>query len=274
MDNGALANRLPTVPFDFSKYQAVLLDLDGTLFNSHTALPGAKELVARLLAHKQRLAVLSNSTQSPQRVARKIGGIGFNLPTDLVFTAAGDATDYCLSHFSPQPRIFNLATEGVQELLDGKVTWVEHEGQPCDAVVVGNPACVWATPPRMRSAMRLLCQGAACLGICADRIFPSDDGLEIGSGALTAMLAFAAHVEPVFFGKPQKAFFERLCQRLSVAPDRTILVGDNLESDIGGAKAVGMATILSLTGVTRRADLENLPPERKPDWVVDDLRSI
>jgi ribonucleotide monophosphatase NagD (HAD superfamily) len=53
-----------------------------------------------------------------------------------------------------------------------------------------------------------------------------------------------------------------------------MMIGDNLESDIAGAKGVGMATILSLTGVTRRSDLTRLPPQLRPDWVVEDLNEL
>jgi ribonucleotide monophosphatase NagD (HAD superfamily) len=59
-----------------------------------------------------------------------------------------------------------------------------------------------------------------------------------------------------------------------VRPEKCILIGDNLESDIAGAKGVGMATILSLTGVTRRSDVEKLPVHLRPDWVVENLTEL
>jgi len=52
------------------------------------------------------------------------------------------------------------------------------------------------------------------------------------------------------------------------------LIGDNLESDIAGGKAMGMATILILSGVTRRQDLDGLPAEKMPDRVIEDLTQI
>jgi glycerol-1-phosphatase len=140
--------------------------------------------------------------------------------------------------------------------------------------VIGNPSCVWATAPRMRIGMNLIRRGAKCLGICSDRLFPSPDGLQIGSGAMTMMMAYAANVEPIFFGKPQKSFFEKVCSRLGAAPEQCILIGDNLESDIAGARDVGMATVLSLTGVAQAADLENAQPNQKPNWIVEDLTQL
>ena len=100
--------------------------------------------------------------------------------------------------------------------------------------------------------MLLLRKGAALAAICADRVYPSPRGLEFGVGAMAAMLAYAVDVRPIFCGKPEKLFFNELCHRLGVRPDRCVLIGDNLESDIAGAKGVGMKTILTLTGVATR----------------------
>jgi HAD superfamily hydrolase (TIGR01450 family) len=262
------------MPIDLSQFQAVLLDLDGTLCAEDKPLPGATELVRKLLAADRVIACLSNSTQSPRRIGRRLSENGMEFPPELIYTASASAVDYLLETFGPKPRIFNLSTEGVQEMLDGKVNWIENEHQPCEAVIIGNPACHYCTVGRMQSGMRLLRGGAKCVGICEDRAYPGRDGLEIGSGATTHMLSFAAGVEPIFFGKPQKSFFLGLCRKLGVQPEHCVLVGDNLDSDIGGAKNVGMKTILSLTGVARRADLDSLAAEKQPDWVIENLTEL
>ena len=159
-------------------------------------------------------------------------------------------------------------------MLDGKVRWVRAETEPCDAVICGVPLNVFATEERQRTAMMLLRAGAALVGICADRVYPSPRGLEFGVGAFAAMFAYAAGVTPVFCGKPEPLFFHELCRRLGVRPERCVLVGDNLESDIAGARGVGMHTLLTLTGVATRADVERLDPSRRPGAVIEDLRAL
>src|SRR5205085_9789932 len=129
---------------------------------------------------------------------------------------------------------------------------------------------------RQRLALEILRRQSTTklIGICADRVYPSPRGIEFGSGALTAMLAYAAGVTPIFTGKPEPIFFQELCQRLGVSPSRCLLIGDNLESDIAGAKNLGMKTILTLTGVTRRDDLVGLLPEKQPDHIIDNLAQL
>src|ERR1700722_6086241 len=176
--------------------------------------------------------------------------MGVQLDTDQIYTAAAAAADYVVEHFKRaggRLRIYNLATEGIQEMLEGLVDWIRTDAEPCDAVIIGSPVSLYATEERQRTALRLLRKGAKAVGICADRVYPSPRGLEFGSGALSGMLGYAAAVEPVFCVKPEKIFFDELCGRLNVASEWCVLIGDNVEADIIGAKTLGMRTILTLT---------------------------
>lgn len=269
---------------DFAHFHAVLLDLDGTVYHEEHALPGAVKLVERLTSEGRIFACLTNSTSSPERIADRLNRMGIVLPPDKVYTAARATADYVLETFPRRtkaaqsglyvPRVFNLSTEGIEEMLEGRVTWVQSEKEPCDVVICGVPLNVYATESRQRTAMLLLRNGAALVGICADRVYPSPRGLEFGVGAMASMLGYAAGIQPIYCGKPEPLFFNELCTRLHVRPDRCLLIGDNLESDIGGAKKVGMRTILTLTGVATRADVAKLPENQRPDWIIDDLDSL
>lgn len=274
---------------DLTRFDAVLLDLDGTVYHEEHALPGAVDLIRRLQLEGRKYACLTNSTSSPARLVARLARMQLQVDPAHIYTAASAAADYILDRFgaggdqppaasagaipSP-PRIFNLATEGVVDLLEGRVQWVESTSTPCDAVIVGVPLSVFATPERQRSAMILLRGGATLVAICADRVYPSPRGLEFGVGALAAMLSYASGAIPVYCGKPEKLFFQELCHRLAVDPTRCVLIGDNLESDIAGARSVGMKTILTLSGIGTRTEAAQLPPELQPDWIIEDLREL
>lgn len=259
---------------DFTPYQAILLDLDGTLYHEEHALPGAAALVGRLQSENRLFACLSNSTSSPVRITERLLRMGMAVDPDHIYTAAAATADYITQTFTPRPRVFNLATESMREMLHDLVDWVQTDGEPCHAVIAGAPTNVYATDERQRIALGLLRKGAQLVGICADRVYPSPRGLEFGVGAMSAMLAYAANCQAFFCGKPQPVFFNKLCQRLNVDPGRCLLIGDNLEADILGAKNVGMKTLLTLTGVTRRRDLPAVAADLQPDVVVEDLREV
>lgn len=270
----ALPLNFPALGTKLEQFDAVLLDLDGTIYHEEYSLPGAMDLVRQLQMTNKKFACLSNSTTSPLRVMNRLVRMGVEIDPSNIYTAAAAAADYVLSEFPSRPRIFNLATEGIQEMLDGMVDWVASGGEPCNAIIVGNPTNVYATDERLRIALQLARKNAQVIGISADRVYPSARGIEFGCGAITQMLAYGANVEPSYCGKPQRIFFERLCQRLEVEPDRCVAVGDNIEADIAGAKALGMHTILTLTGVTRRKDLRELEPAMQPDTVIEELTEL
>ncbi|HEY1686998.1 MAG TPA: HAD-IA family hydrolase [Tepidisphaeraceae bacterium] len=260
--------------FDFSPFAAVLLDLDGTLSHEEHAMPGAVELVRHFESSGTKYAVLSNTTASPRKIAGQLSRMGMAIVEKHIYTAAAAAADHVLEAFKGVPRVFNLATAGIAELLEGKVRWVESGDEPCDVVICGAPANRFAGLDRQRIALKLLRNGAALVGICADRVYTSPRGLEIGVGALSRMFEYGAGITATFAGKPNRLFFDHLCQKLGVAPERCILIGDNLESDVAGAMGAGMKTILPLTGVTQREDLERLAEGRRPNWVVKDLTEL
>jgi HAD superfamily hydrolase (TIGR01450 family) len=262
------------VPIDLSPFAAVLLDLDGTIYHEEHALPGAIELIRSLQREGRKYACISNSTTSPHQLAARIGRMGATVDPGHIYTAAAAAVDYVLDRFPPRPRVFNLSTDGVYEMLDGKVDWVQSSREPCDAIIAGVAVNVHATEERQRIALNLLRGGAALVGICADRVYPSPRGIEFGSGAFNAMLGYAANVAPVFCGKPNRVFFTKLCEKLGVRPEQCVLIGDNLETDIVGARALAMKTVLPLTGVTRREELDAVPPRLRPDHVVNDLTEL
>ncbi len=263
---------------DFSSFSAVLLDLDGTVYHEDHALPGAIGLIRKLQESNIAYACLTNSTSSPAKLAARLSQMGVTVDETHIYTAASAACDYVLQHVAKVgtlPRVYNLGSDSITELLDGEVTWVNAGGEPCDAVIVGTPTNPYASEDRRRVALQLLRKSNAKLvGICADRVYPSPRGIEFGAGALSHFLAYAAHTTPVFAGKPNRIFFEELCTRLSVLPDQCLMIGDNLEADIAGAKNMGMKTVLTLTGVTRRRDLLKAPETMLPDWVIEDLTEL
>ncbi|HTN76972.1 MAG TPA: HAD-IIA family hydrolase [Pirellulaceae bacterium] len=259
---------------DLRAYDAVLLDLDGTIFHEEVALPGAMELVADLQRRRQPFAFVSNSELSPNRLRERLRAMGADVPPELLYTAAVAGCDYVRAHFGPGVRAYSVAAEATDELLAGYATWVDDDRADCDVVLTGSLAQENATPERLQIAFRQIVRGATHLAFNADRAYPTARGFEIGAGALAAMLVYAANHQPIYCGKPQQVFFESLCQRIGVPAERCVLIGDNLESDVRGARRVGMASILTLTGLTTRAHLSDLALDLTPHYVVDDLRQL
>ena len=103
----------------------------------------------------------------------------------------------------------------------------------------------------------------------ADRTLPTEQGLIPGAGSLVAALVAATDVQPLVIGKPARPMFELALALAATDPQHTAMLGDRLDTDIDGAAAVGLKTILVLTGVSTPAEAERNAV--KPDFIFDDL---
>jgi 4-nitrophenyl phosphatase len=261
---------------DVRKYKAVLFDLDGTVYEENHPLPGAAACFERLTGAGVLTGAITNSGTSPAALSRRLGGMGIGLPEGHIYSCVAHAAEYILETWGEggrKPRVLSLSTDGFHELLEGKVRWVETAGEACDAVAVAAPNNHRFSLDRLFLAQQHLLRPATqLLGMCADRCFTSKRGVEIGSGGMTALLAYSASKEPVFFGKPLAGFIHTLCRRMGVAAAECLLVGDNLESDIAGARAAGMDSALILTGVVR--EIEGVPVEKLGTYVIGSLDEL
>lgn len=240
----------------------VLLDIDGVLYQGSRPLAGARDALKRLHDSGVPVSFVTNTSRSSRaQVAAKLQRLGFPVPPERIFTApiaTADAarerglTPYLLVH----PRILP-DLEGLG-------------GTRPDAVLIGD-AGEHFTHRTLNAAFRLLIEGAPLLAIARNRYFRDDNGLSLDMGAYVAALEYAAGVEAELFGKPAAGFFHAAVKRLGVEPERVLMVGDDVESDVIGALDAGLQAALVRTGKFTAADEERLAG-RAP--VFDALPSV
>ena len=61
-------------------------------------------------------------------------------------------------------------------------------------------------------------------------------------------------------------------ERLRMSRDEVIAVGDNLDTDILAGNRAGIRTVLMLTGISSREDLDGT--DVNPTWVVEDFAEL
>src|SRR5262249_3675924 len=128
------------------------------------------------------------------------------------------------------------------------------------------------TYQKLTTAVRLVRGGAAFVGPNPDTTLPTDDGIIPGAGSFQAAITAASGVKPLVIGQPEPAMLLIGCQRLGTSPADTAIIGDRLDTDIVGGYRAGLQTLLVLTGVSTRAEAEQV--EVKPDWVFQDLPAL
>ena len=255
----------------FSRYDNVLLDLDGVIWVGDAPTPGAAEAIAELRSKNKRVAFLTNDPRrSPEEYVRKLWSIGIQASLEEVVTVGG-AIQHVLAIRPPgrvyvigSPAIFRHVTESGQKIVNGRMPPTEAEV----VVVAGHDEFGF---PELRDATQAVLAGAEMLAAGRDRTFPGEGGLWPGTGAIVAALEYATERPATIVGKPQPQIFHTALDRLHGG--RTLVVGDRLDSDLQGAAAAGLDAAIVLTGVTTREQAE-AATEPAPVAVADDLHSL
>jgi 4-nitrophenyl phosphatase len=159
--------------------------------------------------------------------------------------------------------------EGLHRALFDDDYFVLEEAQP-QLVVQGADFDI--TYEKIKRGCLAIRAGARFISTNPDKTFPSEEGLIPGAGALLAALQAATGVEPEVIGKPQPTMFRVALELLDSPPEQALVVGDRLDTDIAGAQNAELRSVLVLSGVTRREELEQSPIQ--PDVVFDGLPDL
>ena len=124
----------------------------------------------------------------------------------------------------------------------------------------------------LNGAFAALERGASLVCLHRNRWWQTSRGPLLDSGAFVAGLEYAAGVEAQLVGKPSRAFFEAAVTELGAAPSEAVMVGDDVEADVAGAKAAGLRAILVRTGKFREGTLAEAEPQ--PDVVVESIADV
>jgi HAD superfamily hydrolase (TIGR01458 family) len=248
----------------------ILLDIDGVLHVSGEPIPGASEAVAALRADGHRLRfVTNNTTRARAQLAAELRGAGIQLDEEEIATtplAAG-------AHLAGR-RVLALTMAAVRADLAERVELVEDGAE---VVLVGGADETEETQrvfsyERLNRAFAALEAGARLVCLHRNRWWQTSRGPQLDAGAFVTGLEYAAEVEADVVGKPAKTFFAAALAELGAEPGEAWMVGDDVESDVGGAKAAGLRGLLVRTGKFRPQALEAADPQ--PDGVVDSIADV
>jgi 4-nitrophenyl phosphatase len=229
-------------------YDGYLIDLDGTLFQGKEMIPGALSFVEQLIRKKiPYLYLTNNSSRTPVQVAAVLRKFGFPAHPAQVYTSALATAEYIQEKWG-NPSVYVIGEEGIQQALH-EIGCRFTEESP-EVVVVGIDRQF--TYEKMKKACLAIRAGASFIGTNADRALPTEEGLLPGGGSLVLGIAAATGVDPLFIGKPEPIIMQYAQQTLGVAAADTLVVGDNLETDILAGLRGGMDTLLVYTGCTTR----------------------
>ncbi|WP_009473605.1 HAD-IIA family hydrolase [Rhodococcus sp. JVH1] len=250
-------------------YDALLLDLDGTLYQGPQEIPGAREALAA--GEQSCYYVTNNASRSPGEVAEHLTELGFDADESTVVTSSQSAARLLAENVAPDSPVLIVGTEALADEVRnvGLRPVRSFEDAPAAVVQGHSPTTDWAILAEATLAIRA---DAVWVAANLDSTLPTERGLVLGNGSMVAALRTATSREPLVAGKPAAPLMEDAMRRSGCA--RPLVVGDRLDTDIEGANNVGLDSLLVLTGVSTAVDVLRAAPEQRPTYLASELDAL
>jgi HAD superfamily hydrolase (TIGR01450 family) len=268
----------------------LLVDLDGVVYRASRPVPGVAAVLARRAAAGDDVLYVTNNSMYDRRAyVARLRALGAPVDAGRVVTSASATARYLRAEAPDVRRVLALGAGGlVRELRAVELEVVpaaraatalrrgatdgwRAAGCP-EAVVVGlDPRLTYL---RLAAAADAIRAGARFVATNRDPLFPMEEGLRPGAGAIVAALEAASGRSPIVIGKPAGRLLELAAAAVGRSAAEAVVVGDSLATDLPAARAVGARMVLMLTGVTRPDQVEALPPEARPDAVATDAEAL
>ncbi|KAB2349054.1 HAD-IIA family hydrolase [Actinomadura rudentiformis] len=245
-----------------------LSDMDGVLVHEGRPVPGAEEFIRRLSASGRPFLVLTNnSIYTPRDLSARLATVGLVVPPEFIWTSAL-ATARFLSDQRPEGSAYVIGEAGLTTALH-EVGYVLTDLDP-EYVVLGETRTYSFS--QLTKAIRLIERGARFIATNPDPVGPSPEGSLPACGAVAAMITKATGVDPYFVGKPNPLMMRTALNVVGGHSERTAMIGDRMDTDVVAGVEAGLQTILVLSGVTRKEEVERFP--FRPSRVLPSIAEV
>jgi len=244
-----------------------IIDMDGVIYHGNKLLPGVTDFVAWLEAAGKKYLFLTNSSErTPKELQEKMKRLGIVVSEDHFYTSAL-ATASFLSNQKPDGSAYIIGDAGLIHALYS-VGYSVNNVNP-DYVVVGDTHSY--NFEKVELAVNLVIRGAKLIGTNPDVSGPVEVGITPSTKALIAPIEIASGKKAYYVGKPNPLMMRSALKRLGVKREDAIVIGDRMDTDIRCGLESEIDTLLVLSGITDRDEIDNFPycPRYVLNGVID-----
>lgn len=245
-----------------------LTDMDGVLVKENHEIPGAGDLIRQWVDTSRRFLVLTNnSIFTPRDLSARLEASGLTVPEENIWTSAL-ATARFLADQQPGARLYVIGEAGLTTALH-EAGFILTDTEP-DYVVLGETRTY--SFEAITKAVRFIVDGARFICTNPDATGPSKEGPLPATGAVAAMIQAASGRKPYIVGKPNPMMFRSALNRIEAHSETTAMIGDRMDTDMVAGMEAGLLTVLVLSGITKRENIERYP--YRPNIVLDSVADL
>lgn len=240
-----------------------IIDMDGVIYHGNVLLPGVTDFVAWLESTQKNYLFLTNSPErTPKELHEKLKRLGINVKEEHFYTSAL-ATAYFLASQNPNGSAYIIGDAGLIHALYS-VGYTVNNVNP-DYVVVGDPRSY--NFEKIEQAINLVLKGAKLIGTNSDISGPVEKGIVPSTKALIAPIEIVTGKDAYFVGKPNPLMMRSALKRLGIKREDAIVIGDRMDTDVICGLESEIDTLLVLSGITAKDDIDNFP--YRPKYVLN-----
>ena len=242
-----------------------LCDMDGVIYRGSKVLDGVPKFINWMMEHDKKFIFLTNSPErTPQELSMKLGRMGLNVSADHFYTSAMATAEFLYSQ-APGCTAYVIGEPSLSKAMYDQGIYM-NDVNP-EYVVLGETRTYCFE--KVEKAIELVNKGAKLIGCNPDHIGVTERGVMPATGSLIAPIEIATGKKAYFVGKPNPLMLRNGLKRLGCHTSDIAFVGDRMDTDIIAGIESGIDTVLVLSGVTRREDIDNFP--YCPKYVLDGI---
>jgi len=240
-----------------------IIDMDGVIYHGNRILPGVQDFLAWMENNGKQYLFLTNASQrTPKELREKLLRLGIDVTDDHFYTSALATASFLASQKS-NGSAYIIGDAGLIHALYS-VGYTTNNVNP-DYVVVGDTSGY--NFEKIETAVNLVLNGARLIGTNPDVSGPVENGITPSVKALIAPIEIASGKKAYFVGKPNPLMMRIALKRLGVKREDAVVIGDRMDTDIRCGLESEIDTLLVLSGITTREDIDKFP--YRPQYVLN-----
>ena len=245
-----------------------ICDMDGVIYHGSKILDGVREFVNWMIDNDKQFVFLTNSPErTPHELSMKLERMGLSVSADHFYTSAMATAEFLHSQ-APDCTAYVIGEAALTKAIYDQGIYM-NDVNP-DYVVLGETRTYCFE--KIEKAIELVNKGAKLIGANPDTIGVTERGVMPATGSLIAPIEIATGKKAYFIGKPNPLMLRHGLKKLGCHSEDIAFIGDRMDTDIIAGIESNIDTVLVLTGVTAREDVDKFP--YRPKYIANSVGDL